>query len=151
MLLWRLQRSVYSVLDGEGARRYGGRWNSPGRAVVYASESLALCALELLVHLDTDLLPEDLTAFELEASEDIGSESISESQLPASWRESVSCNTCRTLGDAWLETARSAILAVPAAVVFHGTNYLINTLHPDAKRIRVVRKEPFRLDPRLLD
>ena len=36
------------AFDGEGARRYGGRWNSKDTSMVYAASSLA--ALEMLVH-----------------------------------------------------------------------------------------------------
>jgi RES domain-containing protein len=43
------------AFDGEGARLYGGRWNSPGRPVVYTAGSLALAALEVLVHLKSRL------------------------------------------------------------------------------------------------
>ena len=32
-------------MSGEGARRYGGRWNSIGRAVVYLGDSLALAGM----------------------------------------------------------------------------------------------------------
>ena len=42
---------VDNAFDGEGARRYGGRWNSKGTSIVYAASSLALAALEMLVHL----------------------------------------------------------------------------------------------------
>ena len=40
-----------SVFSGEGARLYGGRWNSPGVSLIYAAGSLSLAQLELLVHL----------------------------------------------------------------------------------------------------
>lgn len=149
MRVWRLQRPVYPVLDGEGARRFGGRWNRPGRAVVYASEHLALCVLELLVHLDTDVIPDDFAAYELDVPDDCTVESIHEDALPASWRRSVTCPACRDLGDAWLEEGRAAFLKVPSAVLAHGTNLLINPDHPDAERIRLVHQEPFGFDPRL--
>ena len=54
-IVWRLASGRYPALDGEGARRAGGRWNSAGQAVVYTSESLALCLAESLVHLSRDL------------------------------------------------------------------------------------------------
>jgi RES domain-containing protein len=43
-LVYRLVRRerAAEALSGEGARRYGGRWNPPGAAVVYAAESRAL-------------------------------------------------------------------------------------------------------------
>ncbi len=50
---WRIVRAarVNSAFTGEGARVYGGRWNSRGTAVVYVSEHESLAALELFVHL----------------------------------------------------------------------------------------------------
>ena len=49
---WRIVRAarVNSAFTGEGARVYGGRWNSRGTAVIYVSEHESLAALELLVH-----------------------------------------------------------------------------------------------------
>ena len=49
--VYRVCRARYARLDGEGARRAGGRWNSPGRTVVYMAESVALAVLENLVHM----------------------------------------------------------------------------------------------------
>ena len=56
---WRLAAPEYAqtaeqLMSGEGARRYGGRWNSVGRATVYLGESLALAGMELLVHLKAE-------------------------------------------------------------------------------------------------
>ncbi len=50
---WRIFKPKHAAaaFTGEGARLYGGRWNSKGTAVVYAAGSAALAALELLVHL----------------------------------------------------------------------------------------------------
>lgn len=53
--VWRLASGRYPPLDGEGARKAGGRWNSAGHAAVYTSESLALCLAESLVHLPGNL------------------------------------------------------------------------------------------------
>ncbi len=56
MKVWRLAKSAYAAPTGEGAKKYGARWNQQGLAVVYTSESLALAAFEALVHADSDLL-----------------------------------------------------------------------------------------------
>ena len=58
MTLIRLFGSRYHPADATGARLQGGRWNSPGHGVLYASSSLALACLEVLVHLrDMRLIP----------------------------------------------------------------------------------------------
>src|ERR1700677_344334 len=62
MKIWRICREPYAVeaFSGEGARRFGGRWNSRGVPMIYASVSLALAALELFVNLEPGQAPEDL-------------------------------------------------------------------------------------------
>ena len=61
LIAWRISRAAFADLSGTGARLYGGRWNSPGRAMIYAAEAAALAVLEVRVHLDLtpDLLPDD--------------------------------------------------------------------------------------------
>jgi len=49
--VFRVCRARYARLDGAGARLVGGRWNSPGRALVYMAESVSLAVLENLVHM----------------------------------------------------------------------------------------------------
>ena len=69
MQVWRICSRRHQRFDGEGARLYGGRWNYAGTAVVYTSASLALAALELFVHIDVDLLPNNLVAIAAEVPE----------------------------------------------------------------------------------
>ena len=63
MTVWRLARAVYPALDGEGARLNGGRWNEPSTPIVYTAGSLSLAALDVLLHLNPDRLPDDLVAY----------------------------------------------------------------------------------------
>ena len=60
-LAWRIVQTHVAdhAFSGEGARRYGGRWNSKGHAVVYTSGSISLAILEILVHIQIyDILEE---------------------------------------------------------------------------------------------
>jgi RES domain-containing protein len=67
MTIVRLYRSRFSPKDATGAKLHGGRWNSPGLAVLYASSTLALACLETLVHIrDVDLMPSDYVFCEIE-------------------------------------------------------------------------------------
>lgn len=150
MHVWRLQRSVHSPLDGKGAQLHGGRWNLPGRPVVYTSESLALGVLEVLVHLDSDLLPRDYAAYCIEIADNFALESLDSRRLPKGWQRSVVCRECLQAGDSWLDRGESAVLRVPSAVIPHAANYLINPRHDAATTIRVLSAEPFHFDSRLL-
>lgn len=71
MLVWRLALGRYPALDGEGARLYGGRWNSPGTAMVYAATHIALALLEQLVHVSPARLPASFQALAIELPDDI--------------------------------------------------------------------------------
>ena len=54
---YRRADARYPILDGGGAMRLGGRWNSPGRRVIYASLTFAGAMLEVLVHTNTGRVP----------------------------------------------------------------------------------------------
>ena len=149
MIVHRLARLAHAKLDGEGARLAGGRWNSPGRAAVYASSRLSLAALELLVHTDVPLVPPDLVAFEIEIPDTLEVESVALADLPKDWRQPGHL-ACRSIGDTWLAEERTAVLRVPSAVVPEEMNYVINPRHRAAKAIHVVARRKFAFDSRLL-
>jgi len=150
MLLHRLARRVHTSLDGEGARLYGGRWNSPGIPVVYAASHLSLAALEALAHADPDTVPTDLVAIAIEVPDELPVARMDVDALPADWREVPDHPACRELGDAWARAGEAALLAVPSAVVPEETNWLLNPRHPGHARVRAVRVVPFSFDPRLV-
>jgi len=63
--VWRLCQAAQqaTAFSGDGARRYGGRWNPKGLSAVYTAVTQSLAALEILVHVDTDLVPNDFVLF----------------------------------------------------------------------------------------
>ena len=151
MKLWRIsaRRHATRALDGEGARRYGGRWNPPGVAMVYTAGSLALALLELLVQVDVDLVPEDLVAIGVEVGERVRVRTLRPAQLPAGWHRYPAPDATQALGAAWVASGDTALLAVPSVVVPQETNYLINPAHADVRGFRILPPAPLRLDPRL--
>ena len=150
MTLWRLARAAYQQLDGEGARLYGGRWNSEGRAVVYLSTTLSLAAIEYLVHLEVDDVPSDLLAIEVDVPADASIEDVDLVSLPSDWRRVPDHAACVATGDRWLDAGASLLLRVPSAVVPRERNVLLNPAHDAAAAVRIVAAEPFSFDPRLL-
>lgn len=150
MRAYRICRVAYRALDGEGARLYGGRWNTPGRPVVYTATTLALAALEYLVHVDVADVPTDLVALTLDVPDDVDVETVDPATLPEGWQQVTEPMVCTAIGDAWLRTGRSLALRVPSAPVPEESNLLLDPRHPDASRVRVVAERAFFFDPRLL-
>ncbi|MGH7593260.1 MAG: RES family NAD+ phosphorylase [Gemmatimonadales bacterium] len=146
----RICRKAHRPLDGEGARLYGGRWNSPGRAVVYASATLALAALEYLTHLDSSDAPRDLVAVRITVPDDLPQSELQPRSLPPRWHRYPAPDRCRQLGDAWLAAGKTAILRVPAAPVPEEWNLLLNPGHPDFRRVKASGERQFHFDPRLI-
>ena len=134
--------------DGAGARRFGGRWNRPGEAVVYASESLSLAALELLVHLEWGALLRHYVVCRVEFPES-AVEDLPARRLPAHWRTSPPPTTLQEIGTRWLRARRSAVLRIPSAVIPSENNFLLNPDHPSFSRFTRSAPEPFDFDPRL--
>lgn len=148
---WRLTKTKHlqDAFDGEGPRRYGGRWSSPGRRVVYVSESLALAVLEVLVHVqDAAILPAYSTI--RVTFDDALVISVNPSSLPKTWRQSPSPPEAQAIGDAWVDAGSSAILELPSAVVEREHNYLINPAHKDFNRVAIGPAVPYEFDRRLL-
>lgn len=149
MRLWRVCRSPYARLDGEGARLYGGRWNSEGIAVVYLSTSLALAALEYLAHLDVSMVPSDLVSVEVLVPDDVSSERVDLAALPLDWSRVPDHEACVELGDTWARKGASCLLFAPSAIVPESWNVLLNPAHPEARRVTAATRS-FTYDPRLL-
>lgn len=139
MLVWRLARAPYADLSGGGVREYGGRWNSPGRQVVYTADSAALAVLEVRVHLDLppELVPDDYMLM-----------TINLADLPVEDATTLPADP-QAFGDAWLREQRTPVLRVPSLIVPEGANYLLNPLHPQAAAARMVHRRDFAIDPGL--
>ena len=148
---WRIVKSRHAstAFDGEGARLYGGRWNSPGTRMIYTSRSLSLAVLQVLVHLRETAL---LSSYSLIAArfDDALIESLDHSRLPDVWRSYPAPPELQRIGDEWVRSQRSAVLQVPSAVVERESNYLLNPAHPDFSSIVIGEPEPFTFDERLL-
>ncbi|MEH2500675.1 RES domain-containing protein [Bradyrhizobium sp. AZCC 1678] len=145
MELWRI--SNYADLSGIGGLRAAGRWHSQGRRIVYLADHSSSALLEMLVHMDRDLMPATYQLLRIVVPADIAVETI-DAELSQDWRSQTL--TSREIGDRWLDRSASALLQVPSAISAKGNNYLLNPEHPDAAKIAVAEiiKAPF--DPRLL-
>ncbi|HEX5757937.1 MAG TPA: RES family NAD+ phosphorylase [Thermoanaerobaculia bacterium] len=148
---WRIVKRKHAgrAFDGEGARRHGGRWNSPGTSLVYTAESRSLAILEILVHLESSAV---LASYVLCAAgfAEAQVERLDRGRLPASWRAFPAPAELQRLGDEWVRGGTSLVLEVPSALVAQESNFLINPRHPDAATLEIEPPETFALDLRLL-
>jgi RES domain-containing protein len=144
---WRICRRSYAAdaAKGEGARLYGGRWNSRGVRVVYASTSLALAAVEIFVNLEPNLRPADLVSIEGVIPHSIEIGRIDLETLPAGWYETRD-ESLRRFGDDWIRGGRSAALLVPSAAIRGEWNILMNPAHADFSKIEFHDPERFEFD-----
>src|SRR3954447_6602853 len=148
---WRivLESQAATAFSGEGAWRYGGRWNSRNVRVVYASEHQSTAALEVFVHNKPFNPDAKYKAFHLEWADSL-TERFPAQKLPANWRAFPSSMATNELGDRWVHEKRSPVLALPSAISPADTNFLINPEHRDFKRIRIAPPIDYEFDSRLL-
>lgn len=123
-----------SAFDGEGARLYGGRWNSKGKACVYLASSVSLAMLEVMVHLEDYQLLDEYSLLEVAFDEEALMR-LPYDRLPDDWLVEPAPASTAAIGDSWLDSQSSLVLAVPSVVVPRETNYLVNPEHTDFKAI----------------
>jgi len=152
MRIWRICRSRWaaSAWDGEGARMLGGRWNHPGDRMVYTAASLALAALETLVHVDPGQLPNDLVAVPGDIPDTWPVTRWTTADLPDDWRRYPAPAALRELGSAWIRAGTTPALELPSAVISEERCVLLNPLHPRMAELRPGEPRPFSFDHRLL-
>jgi RES domain-containing protein len=151
--VWRIcnEKWAETAFDGQGAKIYGGCWNSIGIAIVYTSSSLALAALESLVHLGVKKIPKNYVASCADIPESLTVERIEPDKLPQNWRGDPAPPKLATIGDRWVNAGSSAILKVPSAVIDEEWNYLLNIEHPDFAGIKIGQARSFQFDARLFE
>lgn len=148
MTVYRITSTQYSDdISGAGSKLAGGRWNSPGIAVLYAAQHISLAVLEMLVHVQfkefsiaLDLLhielPDNATVYELNAK-----------KLKKGWEEDIDYSSF--MGDNFIRNNQHLVMRVPSAVIDEEFNYVINPSHADFKKVKIVSKQAFRTDSRL--
>ena len=149
MIVYRITSGIYATdISGEGARLAGGRWNTIGNKVLYSAQHISLSILEILVKADKFTTPDDYTIVSIEVPEDKNYSLIELSNLKLHWQQKIPYT--QWIGDQFIKNNESLVLKVPSAIVHQENNYLINPLHKDFKKVRIIHTELLNLDKRLL-
>lgn len=148
---YRICKTKYAAtwFDGEGAFRYGGRWNSPGTRLLYTAGSLSLAALEMLVHLNDEEILFSYSYAEAKFDEKYVLPVEDFRKLPENWTASPAPPEIQKIGDNWVRSVESLILRVPTSFLPVEYNYLINLEHPDFKQLKLGEPQNFEFDERL--
>lgn len=150
MYIYRLCKAQYPTLDGYGAFLYGGRWNLPGKAVVYTAENRALAALEFLVGVEHHRQLGALSMLTIEVPESVSIATVDVKKLPEGWWEFPAPQSVARIGEEWLNEAKHCVFKVPSVHIPDECNYLLNPRHPDFQKITVVENKTFGFDHRLM-
>jgi RES domain-containing protein len=153
--LWRIATDTADYeaddLGGKGAEKTGGRWNRPGRPVIYTASTVALACLETVVHLGAGSLPLNRFLVRVEVPDEVwaAARQLTPADLRVGWNAIPEGKVSLDTGDGWLHDARTALLVVPSVIVPEESNVLINPRHADTARIRAVKARAWFYDQRL--
>jgi len=152
MIVYRLCKAAYkNDLSGKGAEIAGGRWNNAGRPMLYTSSSRALCTAEVAVHLPLGITPTDYFLVTIQLPERPSLFEVHLQDMPSNWKSFSAQAFTKKIGDVFLKSNIDLVLKTPSAVVQGDHNYLVNPLHKDAKKIKIISAEPFEFDERLFN
>jgi len=149
--IWRIEKEKYAQepFSGGGAYLYGGRWNHPGTKIVYASQTLALAALEKFVHLESSAAVLKFVYFKVTVPGRVKIKTLDRSSLPSGWRDFPVPALTMDVGTKWARRNGSVLLRVPSTIIPVEHDYLINPLHPDFHHLKISKPIPFYFDSRL--
>jgi RES domain-containing protein len=151
-IVWRVTKAESAKqLDGADNSERGGRWNSPGRGVLYAAENLALAALECFANLGKEqrLKMPEMAAVGLEIP-DREALVISREEVEERCNGNGGERWCRGIGDRWLDEARHLALIAPSVIVPREKNIMLNPAHEGMKEVKIAVLEPYAFDERLI-
>lgn len=128
---------------------FAGRWNLAGQKVIYTASSRSLACLEIIVQANRQLKTSEFGTMVIYVPDNSSLQQVNVSQLSPDWNQSVISEECKLIGSEWYKKKYDLLLRVPSAVIPDEYNYVINTLHPDFKLLKLIDVLPFYFDRRL--
>ena len=149
MIVYRVGKTKFaSDLTGEGARLFGGRWNNKMIGCLYTSESRALALLEYTVNVNIDDIPRALSITIIEVP-DQSIKILKEADLPGDWKHSPAPSSTKNFGSNLLLAAAEPVIRIPSIVIPGEYNYLLNPLHLESKKFKIIDVNDFVYDVRI--
>ncbi|MGG9961109.1 RES family NAD+ phosphorylase [Ferruginibacter sp. SUN106] len=149
MIVYRISKAKYkNDISGMGAKLYGSRWNTVGISMLYTAENISLAVLETLVHLQEFEIPTEYWLLKIQLPDDGKMTNIQNSKLKKNWQTDEGYT--QFIGSEFIKNNQSLILKVPSAIITEEHNYLINPLHKNFTKAKIIDTKEFNFDNRLL-
>ncbi|WP_162055978.1 RES family NAD+ phosphorylase [Pontibacter pamirensis] len=148
MIVYRLASDKYiKDLNGTGGLYGPGRWHETGTKVLYTAETFSLAKLETLAN--STFMPKNMAVVRVEIPDDVSIKELMEKDLPGNWADTPAPMELKEIALEWIRENRDLVMKVPSVHSPFERNYLINPLHPDHGRLKIVDTRPHPFDPRL--
>lgn len=150
MEFWRIAKQKHALdKTCDGARQYGGRWNSIGQPAFYAGCSIEISALEKFVHLNGVIHGLGLLLVKIELPDNVSLIKLEADKLPKGWNAVPSNSVSQQMGDIWLQNNAELVMLVPSVIIPEACNAVINPNHPDYNQVTLSIYRPFEFDDRM--
>lgn len=142
MIVYRLHRDTRQPFEYNINQE--NRWNPAHTPLLYCAATISLCCLEVLVHTDSDLIPDNLiwSSAKLPTDPEVFDDECHVGNLEQT----------RAFGQNWIVSRRSLAIRVPSVIVPHTNvdfNILVNPIHEAFSDIHWQRGGTFTFDQRL--
>jgi RES domain-containing protein len=150
MRVYRIAKQKYiKDLTGIGAKTVGGRWNPKGVAILYTSTTAALSALEVLAHLPAAYFPDDMSIATIEVPDSLIT-TVDIEKIPDNWNKTPVPIEVQNFAMQWIAEEHYLGLKVPSIIIPKEKNLLVNPMHSNFDKVKLLDVEPFCFDTRLL-
>lgn len=148
MIVYRICNTIYNEdLTGTGSKLFGGRWNSKGIPMLYVSQNISLAVLEMLVNNQFKDFATSLSLLKISIPDNCEIPEIKLAKLKLLWNEDFSYT--KFMGNEFIKSMGNIAIKVPSTVIPEEHNYLLNPLHKDYKKIKIIETILFKTDKRL--
>lgn len=149
MIVYRIFNTKYSdSISGEGAYLYGGRWNKVESHMLYTSSTIALAALEILVHTPRIYLQKKYSLVKIKIPDNYFL-NLEAKKLYKNWKNDISY--CQNIGEDFQNDDSLLSATVPSAVIEEENNIIIKPKHKLFTQVKVIATTNFNFDERLLN
>jgi RES domain-containing protein len=147
MIVYRLSHAKYAAtLSSSGVAN---RWNTIFQFVIYCSENISLCALELLAHTNGIRPDGEFKIMHIEIPDKTKITTVEIAQLPQNWFQLQGYAQTQKIGSDWYDSKSTLLMKVPSAIIPSEFNYVINTQHADfLKKVKLLDTKDFFWDNR---